>query len=165
MFYVCYSHDYFLFKISNPHLNIESSHWILELETTTQHGSWCLQTRIVNYKCALSDGKLPEALPGFLSSANPSFLGQPQESQRWTYPSLQNLQTAEKAHIGGDGQQKKTTLQWIIHRVVCIFWRTPEPSRVETNVEFPRLNLKHWLQSGIAPGNSFKSPDMHSRLW
>ena len=31
---------------SNSYLNIESSHRILELETTPQNGSWCLSTRL-----------------------------------------------------------------------------------------------------------------------
>ena len=155
MFYVCYSHDYFLFKISNPHLNIESSHWILELETTTQHRSWCLRTRIVNYKCALSDGKLPEALPGFLSSANPSFLGQPQDSQRWTYPSLQNLQTAEKLSIGGGFYKEEFT-------VLAASLGGP-PSQAELR---PMLNFHGWTwNTGYCGGTSVRSPDKQPRQW
>ena len=124
----------------NVYLNIESSHWILELETTSQHRSWWLWIRFVT----TLDGNQPWIIPGFVSSASPFFLCPPPESQRWTYPSLQNLQTAEKLHIRGEGQQKKRKTN---HRVVGIFLRTPEPSWVETNVEFPWLNLKHWLHT------------------
>ena len=91
--------------LTNPkfYLNIESSHWILELETTSQHRSWWLWIRFVT----TLDGNQPWIIPGFVSSASPFFLCPPPESQRWTYPSLQNLQTAEKLHIRGERQQKR----------------------------------------------------------
>ena len=51
-----------------------------------------------------------DKIPGYLSSASPSFLDPPQDSQTRTYPSLQNLQKAETFHILEETKKQKTIL-------------------------------------------------------
>ena len=94
-------------------LNInQPQHWVQPLNIGAGDNDPAQKLVSVNKIChssrcvSSSDGKQPWTIPEFLSSASPFFLGYPQESQRRTYPSLQNLQTAKKRHIRGDRKRE-----------------------------------------------------------